>query len=155
MRWHEEGRVVGAATRGQKTHVRVYGRQVRAVVGLVAAVAIAGFGSPACSGGGHHPAPQEGITGTRVLPASTFGDDMRLVRAYAAAREMPEVFDGLMCYCECEQNFGHRSLLTCYESEHAASCDICLTEGTMAAKMHRQGTSLDDIRRAIDAQFRS
>ncbi len=109
----------------------------------------------ACSGAGHHPAPRAAVTGARVLPASTFGEDMRLVRAYTAAREMPEVFDGLMCYCQCEQSFRHRSLLTCYESEHAAACDICLTEGTTAAQMRRQGASLDGIRRAIDAQFRS
>ena len=122
----------------------------------IAALAFAAIALGACSAGaGHHPMPRSDVTGARVLPASTFGEDTRLVRAYTAAREMPEVFDGLDCYCQCHANFGHRSLLTCYESEHAAACDICLTEGTMAAQMHRQGSSLDDIRRAIDAQFRT
>jgi hypothetical protein len=119
------------------------------------AVAIAGIALSACSGAGHHPTPRANVTGARVLPASTFGEDMRLVRAYTAAREMPEVFDGLYCYCQCRENMGHRSLLTCYESEHAASCDICLTEGTIADQLHHQGKSLDAIRQAIDAQFRS
>ncbi len=114
---------------------------------LVATIPLA-----ACSGA-HHPEPRPGVSGARVLPASEFGQDARLVQAYTAAREMPEVFDGLMCHCDCEKNFGHRSLLTCYESEHAASCDICLIEGQMAADMHRQGSSLDAIRRAIDARF--
>jgi hypothetical protein len=77
------------------------------------------------------------------------------VRAYEGAREFPAVFDGLYCYCQCKENMGHRSLLTCYQSEHAASCDVCLTEGTMATQMHRQGASLDQIRQAIDAQVRS
>ncbi len=122
-----------------------------AAASLVAAV----VGLGACGGMARHPTPRENITGAKVLAASTFGEDLRLVRAYTAAREMPEVFDGLMCYCQCEKNFGHRSLLTCYESEHAAACDICLTEATMAAEMHRKGSSLDEIRRAIDAQFRS
>ncbi len=128
---------------------------LRLTLAAGAVAAITGFGLTACSGAAHHPMPRAGITGAKVLAASTFGEDMRLVRAYTAAREMPEVFDGLMCYCQCEKNFGHRSLLTCYESEHAAACDICLTEGTMAADMHRRGISLDDIRRAIDAQYRS
>ncbi len=122
---------------------------------MLAAAAATGLGLSACSSAGHHPTPRENITGAKVLAASTFGEDLRLVRAYTAAREMPEVFDGLMCYCMCEKNFGHRSLLTCYESEHAAACDICLTEGTMAMQMHHQGRSLEEIRQAIDAQFRS
>ena len=106
-------------------------------------------------GGGRHPAPRAGITGARVLPASTFGEDERLVRAYTAARAMPEVFDGLYCYCHCKEDMGHVSLLTCYESEHAASCDICLAEAAMAAEMHGQGASLEDNRRAIDARFKT
>ncbi len=108
------------------------------------------------SGGvGHHPTPRPGITGAKVLPAATFGDDERLVRAYTAARTMPEVFDGLYCYCHCKEDMGHVSLLTCYESEHAASCDICLAEAQMAAELHGQGATLDDIRRAIDARFKT
>ena len=104
---------------------------------------------------GHHPTPRPWITGAAVLAASNFGQDERLVRAYTAARAMPEVFDGLYCYCRCKENFGHKSLLTCFESEHGASCDICLTEAAMAAEMHTKGVSLDEIRRAIDARFRS
>jgi hypothetical protein len=78
-----------------------------------------------------------------------------LVRAYTAAHELPQVFDGLYCYCQCRENFAHVSLLTCFESEHGASCDICLTEAAMAAELHAGGASLDAIRRAIDARFRS
>ena len=51
--------------------------------------------------------------------------------------------------------FRSRSLLTCFESEHGASCDICLGEARMAAEMHATGASLDAIRRAIDARFGS
>ena len=104
---------------------------------------------------GHHPEPRPGITGAAVLPASNFGQDERLVRAYTAARAIPEVFDGLYCYCQCKKNFGHRSLLTCFESEHGASCDICLGEARMAAEMHAAGASLDAIRHAIDTRFGS
>ena len=126
---------------------------VVAAVAVAAAVLVLALGRTAAAG--RHPTPRPGVTGSAVLPASQFGQDERLVRAYTAAREMPEVFDGLYCYCKCKENFGHRSLLTCFESEHGASCDICLGEARMAAEMHASGASLDAIRAAIDAQFRS
>jgi hypothetical protein len=120
---------------------------------LVAIVAI--VAGTRGAGAGHHPTPRAGITGAKVLPASMFGEDERLVRAYTAARTMPEVFDGLYCYCHCKEDMRHVSLLTCYESEHAASCDICLAEAAIAAQMHGQGATLEDIRRAIDARFKT
>ncbi len=124
-----------------------------AAAAVAAAAAVLLIARPA--GEGHHPDPRPGVTGARVLPASTFGEDQRLVRAYAAARAMPEVFDGIYCYCHCKEEMGHRSLLTCYESEHAASCDICLTEAAMAADLHGRGATLDEVRRAIDARFKT
>jgi len=126
---------------------------------VITAVAVAAIGallllarSGAAAG---HPTPRPGVTGARVLDAAEFGADARLVQAYTAARNIPEVFDGLYCYCQCKENFGHRSLLTCFESEHGASCDICLGEAEMAFQMHSQGATLDAIRRAIDARYRS
>ena len=125
------------------------------VAGVAVAAALLVLASARTASAGHHPVPRPGVTGAAVLPASTFGLDQRLVRAYTAAREMPDVFDGIYCYCQCKENFGHRSLLACFESEHGASCDICLGEAQLAAEMHAGGASLDAIRAAIDAQFRS
>jgi hypothetical protein len=75
--------------------------------------------------------------------------------AYAAARSAPHVLDGLHCYCECARNFGHRSLLTCFESDHGSRCDICQGEATLATRLASQGSSLDEIRRAIDRRYGS
>ena len=77
----------------------------------------------------------------------------QVVQAYKAAQQVPQVLDGL--YCHCKENFNHRSLLSCFQSEHGASCDICQGEARMAAEMHRQGKSLEEIRRAVDARYRS
>ncbi len=126
-----------------------------AVAGVAVLAAVLVLAMARTASAGHHPTPRPGITGAAVLPAANFGQDERLVRAYTAARAMPEVFDGLYCYCECKENFGHKSLLICFESEHGASCDICLTEAAMAAEMHANGASLDAIRQAIDARFKS
>jgi hypothetical protein len=40
---------------------------------------------------------------------------------YAIAAEIPEVLDGLYCYCRCRENFGHKNLLTCFTSTHAST----------------------------------
>jgi len=47
----------------------------------------------------------------------------------------------------------HRSLLTCFETEHAGQCDICMGEAMMAGQMAAAGSSLESIRKAIDVQF--
>ncbi len=100
-----------------------------------------------------HPTPRPGVTAAKVLPASDFAGDPRIAETYEMAREIPEVLDGLFCYCYCEHNFGHYSLLTCFESEHAAGCDICLDEARLAYKLHKEGKTLEQIRVAIDQSF--
>lgn len=102
-----------------------------------------------------HPEPRPGITAAGVLAPSTYAGYDQIVRAYVAAQQVPQVLDGLTCYCQCRENFSHRSLLSCFQSEHGASCDICQIEAMMAEDMHRQGKSLEEIRQAVDARFGS
>jgi hypothetical protein len=125
---------------------------VMAAASLVALGAILVVAAPA---GARHPDPRSGVTGDRVLAAASFAGYDRIVRSYEAARAYPQVLDGLYCYCDCRHHFGHRSLLTCFESEHGASCDICLDEAWLAVQLYRQGRSLEEIRRAVDARFGS
>jgi hypothetical protein len=123
-------------------------------IAAAALVAIAAIVVAVAPGGGRaHPEPRAGITGADVLASATFAGYDRIVRSYEAARQFPAVLDGLYCYCDCRHHFNHRSLLTCFQSEHGASCDICLDEAWMAAEMHRQGRTLAEIRRAVDARF--
>ncbi|HBK81812.1 MAG TPA: hypothetical protein DDZ83_19440 [Nitrospinae bacterium] len=53
-----------------------------------------------------------------VLSPLNYRDSVR--RAYQAARETPSLFDKLFCYCYCDRSFGHKSLLSCYATTHAA-----------------------------------
>jgi hypothetical protein len=76
-----------------------------------------------------------------------------VVRAYQLARQIPGTLDGLYCYCHCKEQSGHRSLLTCFQSEHGAACDICMAEAETAGEMVAQGRSLADIRTQIDVAF--
>ncbi|CAB1074550.1 hypothetical protein D1AOALGA4SA_2369 [Olavius algarvensis Delta 1 endosymbiont] len=41
--------------------------------------------------------------------------------AYEVARAIPEVLDQLYCYCRCQENMGHKNLLSCYVDTHAST----------------------------------
>ena len=100
----------------------------------------------------HHPDPRPGITAANVLPDDKVDDRHR--DAYAAAREIPGVLDGIYCHCDCADRHSNlRSLLSCYETEMPMSCGVCSGEARTALRLHRQGKSLDEIRAAIDKQF--
>lgn len=123
---------------------------------LVAALplrrALAGPGRPVQE----HPEPREGIDASDVLSqerlrAAGFGDDV--VAVFDMVREMPEIADGLACYCGC-MLMGHRSLLSCYhEGGMAPGCAVCQGEARLAHGRWKEGQSLERIRRAIDARF--
>lgn len=71
-----------------------------------------------------------------------------LREAYQVAKEMPEVLAQQPCYCYCQRQ-GHRGLLDCFRTEHAATCNICIKEALLAGRMHREGKSAEEIRTAI------
>ena len=111
-----------------------------------------GFGFPEES---QHPDPRPDITGATVIPASRYIQYARVSAAYQQAREIAPTLDGLYCHCDCSKHSGHRSLLSCFESDHAAACDICLSEATIAYRMLKDGRNLDEIRGAIDELYGS
>jgi len=41
--------------------------------------------------------------------------------SHRVAREIPDVLDQLYCYCRCDKQLGHKSLLSCYTDGHAAT----------------------------------
>lgn len=53
-----------------------------------------------------------------VLSAGLFSGAAAV--AYQRAAEIPQVLDQLYCYCRCKENFGHKSLLTCFATRHGA-----------------------------------
>ena len=66
-----------------------------------------------------NPAPAPAATALPTpLPAELF--EGRAREAYAAAREIPDVFAGLACYCGCNKSLGHRHLLDCFTDDHGA-----------------------------------
>jgi len=106
-------------------------------------------------GSGHHPTPRAGVTAENVMPAVRYASVPRIEKVYREVAQVPGAVDGIYCYCHCIENMGHTSLLTCFESDHAAGCDVCLSEGDMVYRMTQQGRSLDQVRQAIDRTFSS
>jgi hypothetical protein len=51
---------------------------------------------------------------------------------YEHAKLVADRLDQMYCYCHCHENMGHRSLLTCFQGDHAAECGVCLREGYQA-----------------------
>jgi hypothetical protein len=103
-----------------------------------------------------HPDPRPGITSEHVLPDEKLAKAKRkkgVHEAYTAAREHPEVFDGLFCACECRDSMNHRSLLSCYESEQPMGCGACQEEAMLVGKLVKEGKGLAEIREAVDKEY--
>jgi uncharacterized protein with PCYCGC motif len=107
------------------------------------------------AGGTTHPEPRAGITAEQVLVGAAIPNTPGAAQAYAAARSAPATLDGVYCHCDCSKHAGHRSLLTCFQTDHGAYCDICMGEAVLAAQLAARGSSLQTIREAIDRQFGS
>ena len=61
----------------------------------------------------------EGKETRPVLDPSMFTGQARA--AYAAAKEYPEIFNEVFCYCYCnEPPFNHKTLLSCFVGKHGA-----------------------------------
>jgi uncharacterized protein with PCYCGC motif len=125
---------------------------VAAVAGAAALGVLAAHRTP---GAVAHPDPRPGVTAERVLPPGLVPAVPGAAEAYVAARTAPQVLDGLYCHCQCARHLGHRSLLTCFESDHGGRCDICTGEAMLATRLAAGGGTLAQIRLAIDARFGS
>ncbi len=111
---------------------------------------------PARAHGATHPDPRADVEALAmtVMASSSFPAPDQ-VQAYQIAKEIPQTLDGLYCHCRCKESLRHRSLLTCFQSEHGSGCDICMGEAKMAFDMQQQGRTLQDIRVAIDLAYGS
>lgn len=92
--------------------------------------------------------------GATVLPAEGFSDP-QVRDTYAKAREVASRIDQMYCYCRCRENeqFRHKSLLTCFQSDHAAACGVCLDEAKQAWRDFKDGYPVSVTQRTADLQF--
>jgi hypothetical protein len=101
-----------------------------------------------------HPAPRPGVTGARVLTRAQLGETPALAPLFDQVRAIPAVVDGIRCNCGCAELPGYYSLLSCFEGDAMARhCAVCQGQARLAARLHREGRTLDQIRDAVDARF--
>ncbi|HSE21990.1 MAG TPA: CYCXC family (seleno)protein [Pyrinomonadaceae bacterium] len=96
-------------------------------------------------------APARGSLGPTLPPEQFFG---KAKEAYSAVREIPQTIAQLPCYCHCDREFGHKSLYSCFEDEHASHCAVCVDEALLAYQLQKNGKlTAAQIRDRIISQY--
>jgi uncharacterized protein with PCYCGC motif len=86
-----------------------------------------------------------------TLPPELFTGNQKL--AYQAASEIPQTLAQLPCYCHCDRSQNHKSLHSCFESEHGENCGICINEALLAYNLQKQRVPVNEIRKEIIAAY--
>lgn len=83
--------------------------------------------------------------------------------AYKTAATVTDQLQYIPCYCGCGESAGHENNLNCFIKEinedgvvwddHGTRCGVCLEIALITAELDKQGTSLLDIRHAIDGMY--
>lgn len=102
----------------------------------------------------YYTAPPKLNTLPPTLSPELFTGNERL--AYQAAREIPQTLAQLPCYCHCDKSIGHKSLLSCFETDHGENCGICIGEALMAHNLEKRAKlNVVQIRERIIAAYGS
>lgn len=89
---------------------------------------------------------------SHIMPPEFF-QQPRIREGYAIAQKIPATLNQLYCWCGCVPSV-HRSALECFESTHAANCDICLANAEVAWEMKQEGTTDPaEIQEVLDQRY--
>ena len=121
-------------------------------IGLAAVLLFGGIAWYTLRATGDADFPQKPGLAATLSPALFSG---KTRQAYQAAREVPEVLHEIPCFCGCMRNPGHQSNLDCYKDDHSSHCAMCQDIALDAAKMHKEGSTIQRIRDAIVAKYAS
>jgi hypothetical protein len=69
--------------------------------------------------------------------------------AYKAAKEIPATLAQLPCYCNCDRGYGHKSLHSCFEDDHASHCAVCVDEALLAYQLQTEQKMTPEQVRAL------
>lgn len=155
---------MGTWEKGRSTPRRLSGPGLRWLLPLLAVLLLAGGLTSGCAGSATtaaaHPHPMHPAG---ELPDFVRAEPVRVQEAYQFAVANPEVLSEVACYCGCG-SMGHTSNYSCYVQEmaaggairyddHAIGCSICvdITQDTMT--LLREGKSVAEISRSIDATY--
>jgi hypothetical protein len=96
----------------------------------------------------YHKAPPSGVL-PETLPAAEFANDPVTHNAYALAAKVKATLYQMPCYCNCDREAGHTSLLDCYRGTHASVCLICKKELFYSYQEQKKGKTAAQIRAGI------
>lgn len=96
--------------------------------------------------------PYHASTAHVVMPATLdplqFQDD-EARNIYALAAKIKRVLYQEPCYCGCDKEVGHKSLLDCYTDRHGSFCAVCKKEAVYSYDQTRKGQIPAQIRKEI------
>jgi len=96
----------------------------------------------------YHPsAPHEKSLPPTLDPAQ-FQDGITQ-NAYAMAAKVRRALYQQPCYCHCDKELGHASLLDCFTGTHAAVCNVCKWEGIYTYNETQNKKTAAQIREGI------
>jgi len=75
--------------------------------------------------------------------------DVQTQNVYALAAKIKAVLYQQPCYCHCDKDAGHTSLLSCYTDRHASVCALCQKEAVLAYTESQKGRTAAQIRKEI------
>ncbi len=84
-----------------------------------------------------------------TLDPGQFKDNHAAFVAYILAAEVKETLYQVPCYCGCDRNRGHESLLDCFTSTHGERCSICEKEVVFCFIQHKKGKNSAQIRKQL------
>ena len=124
----------------------------RWIIAVLAAVVIVSIGAAAWTMRSAADTPGATAKGERLtLDPARFNGAAR--QAYEVAEKNPALLAQLHCYCGCDKEIGHQSLLDCYRDEHGGHCPICTGEALEAAKLADEGLPVEQIRRVLREHY--
>jgi hypothetical protein len=101
----------------------------------------------------HDKAPVEPLPTT--LDPSIFPEVINQ-NIYALAAKEKKILYQQPCFCHCDHEVGHKSLLDCYVDRHASVCSVCKMEAVFAYQETKKGKTAAEIRQEIiDGKWRS
>jgi hypothetical protein len=101
---------------------------------------------------------------SEALPEFIVALGERTAAAYSFALDRPDVMLWIPCYCGCGGHEGHKSARDCFVDpssssgdivfdEHGSDCTVCVDITLRAQEMTLAGSSVSEIRTAVDQEF--
>ncbi|MGA9144601.1 MAG: CYCXC family (seleno)protein [Candidatus Acidiferrales bacterium] len=144
-------------------------KQKALIIAAVLFTALSGFGIGFAHGqqpsepvpqSAQAPGPQSDVPAYHATPATeSLPDtldpkqfaDARTQRIYALAAKVKPVLYQQPCYCRCDREVGHTSLLDCFRDNHGSICDVCKKEAAYSYQQTKLGKTPAEIRAGIMA----